>query len=98
VKKGVVPWSASGRALGMGRGEGTTKLLFSADDGRLLGAGMAGAHAGELIGEAALAIEMGADAHDIGMTVHAHPTLSETVAFAAEVAAGTVTDVMPSKR
>ncbi|MFI5321614.1 MAG: dihydrolipoyl dehydrogenase, partial [Myxococcota bacterium] len=95
LKKGVYPWSASGRALGMGRGEGTTKLLFSAADGRLLGAGMAGAHAGELIGEAALAIEMGADAHDIGLTVHAHPTLSETVAFAAEVVAGTVTDVMP---
>ena len=98
VKKGVFPWSASGRALAMGRGEGTTKLLFSEEDGRLLGAGMAGAHAGELIGEAALAIEMGADAHDLGMTVHAHPTLSETVAFAAEVAAGTITDLMPSKR
>jgi dihydrolipoamide dehydrogenase len=98
VRKGVFPWTASGRALGMGRGEGTTKLLFSADDGRLLGAGMAGAHAGELIGEATLAIEMGADAHDLGMTVHAHPTLSETVAFAAEVAAGTVTDVLPAKR
>ncbi len=98
VKKGVFPWSASGRALGMGRGDGTTKLLFAADDGRLLGAGMAGAHAGELIAEAALAIEMGADAHDIGLTIHAHPTLSETVAFAAEVAAGTATDVLPPKR
>jgi dihydrolipoamide dehydrogenase len=98
VKKGVFPWSASGRALGMGRGEGTTKLLFSVEDGRLLGAGMAGAHAGELIGEAALAIEMGADAHDIGLTVHAHPTLAETVAFAAEVAAGTATDVLPPRR
>jgi len=98
VKKGVFPWSASGRALGMGRGEGTTKLLFSAEDGRLLGAGMAGAHAGELIAEAALAIEMGADAHDLAMTVHAHPTLSETVAFAAEAAAGTVTDILPPKR
>jgi dihydrolipoamide dehydrogenase len=97
VKKGVFPWSASGRALGMGRGDGTTKLLFSADDGRLLGAGMAGAHAGELIGEAALAIEMGADAHDLGLTVHAHPTLSETVAFAAEVATGTATDVLPPR-
>jgi dihydrolipoamide dehydrogenase len=82
----------------MGRGEGTTKLLFSAEDGRLLGAGMAGAHAGELIAEAALAIEMGADAHDLAMTVHAHPTLSETVAFAAEAAAGTVTDILPPKR
>jgi dihydrolipoamide dehydrogenase len=98
VKKGVFPWTASGRALGMGRGEGTTKLLFSAEDGRLLGAGMAGAHAGELIAEATLAIELGADAHDLGLTIHAHPTLSETVAFAAEVAAGTVTDVLPSVR
>ncbi len=98
VKKAVFPWTASGRALGMGRGEGTTKLVFSAEDGRLLGAGMAGAHAGELIAEATLAIEMGADAHDVGMTIHAHPTLSETVAFAAEVAAGTVTDVLPPKR
>jgi dihydrolipoamide dehydrogenase len=98
VKKGVYPWTASGRALGMGRGEGTTKLLFAAEDGRLLGAGIAGAHAGELIAEAALAIEMGADAHDVGMTIHAHPTLSETVAFAAEAAAGTVTDILPSKR
>jgi dihydrolipoamide dehydrogenase len=98
VKKGVFPWTASGRALGMGRGDGTTKLLFSAEDGRLLGAGMAGAHAGELIAEATLAIEMGADAHDLGMTIHAHPTLSETVAFAAEVAAGTATDVLPAKK
>ncbi|HEU4428716.1 MAG TPA: FAD-dependent oxidoreductase, partial [Myxococcota bacterium] len=98
VKKGVFPWTASGRALGMGRGEGTTKLLFAAEGGRLLGAGMAGAHAGELIAEATLAIELGADAHDLGLTIHAHPTLSETVAFAAEVAAGTVTDVLPSVR
>jgi dihydrolipoamide dehydrogenase len=98
LQKGVFPWFASGRALGMGRGEGTTKLLFDAADGRLLGAGMAGAHAGELVAEAALAIEMGADMHDLGMTVHAHPTLSETVAFAAEVAAGSATDVLPPKR
>jgi dihydrolipoamide dehydrogenase len=98
VAKGVFPWSASGRALGMGRGEGVTKLLFAAADGRLLGAGMCGAHAGELLGEATLAIEMGADAHDLGLTIHAHPTLSETVAFAAEVAAGTATDVMPAKK
>jgi dihydrolipoamide dehydrogenase len=78
LRKGVFPWSASGRALGMGRGEGLTKLLFAADDGRLVGAGMVGAHAGELVAEATLAIELGADAHDIGLTVHAHPTLSET--------------------
>jgi dihydrolipoamide dehydrogenase len=98
VKKGVFPWTASGRALGMGRGEGTTKLLFSVEDGRLLGAGMAGAHAGELLGEATLAIELGADMHDLGLTIHAHPTLSETVAFAAEVAAGSATDLLPAKR
>jgi dihydrolipoamide dehydrogenase len=95
VRKAVFPWSASGRALGMGRGEGFTKLLFAEDDGRLLGAGMVGAHAGELVAEATLAIELAADAHDLGLTVHAHPTLSETVALAAEVAAGTITDLMP---
>jgi dihydrolipoamide dehydrogenase len=97
VRKAAFPWSASGRALGMGRGEGTTKLLFAEDDGRLLGAGMVGTHAGELVGEAALAIELGADAHDIGLTVHPHPTLSETVALAAELAAGTITDLMPQR-
>jgi dihydrolipoamide dehydrogenase len=97
VRKAAFPWSASGRALGMGRGEGTTKLLFAEDDGRLLGAGMVGTHAGELVGEAALAIELGADAHDIGLTVHPHPTLSETVALAAELAAGTITDLMPPR-
>jgi dihydrolipoyl dehydrogenase len=97
VKKGVFPWSASGRALGLGRGEGLTKLLFSAEDGRLLGAGLVGTHAGELIAETALAIELGADAHDIGLTVHPHPTLSETVAFAAEMAAGTITDLLPPR-
>jgi dihydrolipoamide dehydrogenase len=72
-------------------------LLFAEDDGRLLGAGMVGTHAGELVGEAALAIELGADAHDIGLTVHPHPTLSETVALAAELAAGTITDLMPQR-
>ena len=97
VRKAVFPWSASGRALGMGRGEGFTKLLFAESDGRLIGAGMVGAHAGELVAEATLAIELGADAHDLGLTVHAHPTLSETVALAAEVAAGTVTDLMPPR-
>jgi dihydrolipoamide dehydrogenase len=95
VQRAVFPWSASGRALGMGRGEGFTKLLFAEDDGRLLGAGMVGAHAGELVAEATLAIELGADAHDLGLTVHAHPTLSETVALAAELAAGSITDLMP---
>jgi dihydrolipoamide dehydrogenase len=97
VRKGVFPWSASGRALGIGRGEGLTKLLFSEEHGRLLGAGLVGTHAGELIAEASLAIELGADAHDLGLTVHPHPTLSETVAFAAEMAAGTITDLMPPR-
>jgi dihydrolipoamide dehydrogenase len=97
VQKTAFPWSASGRALGLGRGEGLTKLLFAEGDGRLLGAGMVGAHAGDLVAEATLAIELGADAHDLGLTVHAHPTLSETVAFAAEMAAGTITDLMPPR-
>jgi dihydrolipoamide dehydrogenase len=97
VQKTAFPWSASGRALGIGRGEGLTKLLFAADDGRLLGAGMVGPHAGELVAEATLAIELGADAHDISLTVHAHPTLSETVALAGEIAAGTITDLMPPR-
>jgi dihydrolipoamide dehydrogenase len=93
------PWQASGRALGIGRGEGLTKLLFARDTKRLVGAGIVGPHAGELISECALAIEMGADAEDLALTVHPHPTLSETVAFAAEVAAGTVTDLyLPRRR
>jgi dihydrolipoamide dehydrogenase len=98
VRKGVFPWAASGRALGMGRSEGMTKLLFAEDDGRLVGAGMVGKHAGDLVAEATLAIEMGADAEDLGLTIHPHPTLSETVAGAAEVVAGTVTDLPPKRR
>jgi dihydrolipoamide dehydrogenase len=97
VKKAVFPWSASGRALGLGRGEGFTKLLFAEDGGHLLGAGLVGPHAGELVAEATLAIELGADAHDLGLTVHAHPTLSETLALAAELAAGTITDLLPPR-
>jgi len=92
------PWAASGRALGMGRGEGVTKLLWDTDTGRLVGAGIVGPNAGDLISECALAIEMGADAHDIGLTIHPHPTLSETVAFAAEAYAGTLTDLYMPKR
>jgi dihydrolipoamide dehydrogenase len=92
------PWQASGRALGIGRGEGLTKLVFARDTKRLVGAGIVGPHAGELISECALAIEMGADAEDVALTVHPHPTLSETVAFAAEVAAGTVTDLYVPRR
>lgn len=92
------PWQASGRALGIGRSEGLTKLVFARDTKRLVGAGIVGPHAGELISECALAIEMGADAEDVALTVHPHPTLSETVAFAAEVAAGTVTDLYVPRR
>ncbi|MCF6180385.1 MAG: GAF domain-containing protein, partial [Geopsychrobacter sp.] len=97
-EKGVFPWAASGRSLSLGRNEGITKLLFDPESKRLLGAGMVGPGAGELIAEAALAIEMGADAEDISLTIHPHPTLSETVAMAAEAFEGTITDLyMPKK-
>jgi len=103
VKKGLFPWSASGRAIANGRDEGVTKLLF--DDspeahghGRILGGGMVGTHAGDMIGEVALAIEMGADAVDIGKTIHPHPTLGESIGMAAEVAHGSCTDVPPQRR
>ncbi len=91
--KGMFPWAASGRSLGLSREEGLTKLLFDEDSGRLIGAGMVGPQAGDLIAEAALAIEMGCDAEDISLTVHPHPTLSETVAFSAEAYDGTITDL-----
>ncbi|MDH3420222.1 MAG: FAD-dependent oxidoreductase, partial [Gammaproteobacteria bacterium] len=97
-EKGVFPWAASGRSLALGRSEGITKLLFAPDSGQLLGAGIVGTNAGDLIAEAALAIEMGCDAADIGLTIHPHPTLSETLAFAAEVAEGTITDLYMPKR
>ena len=96
--KGVFPWAASGRSLSMGRSEGVTKLLFDPDTDQLLGAGIAGPHAGDLVAEAALAIEMGADATDLGHTIHPHPTLSETVNFAAEMFEGTITDLIPPKK
>jgi dihydrolipoamide dehydrogenase len=92
------PWAASGRALGMGRSEGATKLLFAKDTKRLVGAGIVGPHAGDLISECALAIELGADAQDIALTVHPHPTLSESVGLAAEVATGTITDLYLPRR
>jgi dihydrolipoamide dehydrogenase len=99
VGKGAFPWIASGRSLALGREEGFTKLLFDPETHRVLGAGIVGTNAGDLISEVALAIEMGADAHDIGLTIHPHPTLSETVAFAAEAFEGTLTDLyMPRKR
>ena len=97
-EKGVFPWAASGRALGIGRDEGLTKLLFDPDTKRILGAGIVGPNAGELIGETLLALEMGADYEDIGLTVHPHPTLSETIGFAAEMAHGSITDLMPPKK
>ncbi|MDP9442744.1 MAG: dihydrolipoyl dehydrogenase, partial [Actinomycetota bacterium] len=96
---GVFPWAASGRALSLGRDEGMTKLVFDEATHRLIGAGMVGPNAGELIAEAALAIEMGADAGDIGMTIHPHPTLSETVGMSAEAFEGTITDLyLPKKK
>ncbi len=99
VEKAVFPWAASGRSLTLGRDEGLTKLLFDPVTRRVVGGGVVGTNAGELIAEVALAIEMGADANDIGLTVHPHPTLSETVAMAAEAFAGTLTDLyLPKKR
>ena len=98
VDKAAFPWAASGRALGIGRSEGLTKVLFDRETGRLLGAGIVGPHAGDLIAEATLAIEMGADARDIGLTIHPHPTLSETFNFAAEMVEGTITDLYLPRR
>jgi len=97
-EKAVFPWQASGRALSLGRPEGLTKLLVDPESRRVLGAGITGPSAGELIAEATLAIEMGADAEDLGLTIHAHPTLSETVMFSAEMAEGTITDLYAPKR
>ena len=98
IEKASFPWAASGRALAMNRSEGTTKLIFDKETHRLIGAGISGINAGELIAETVLAIEMGADAHDLGLTIHPHPTLSETVCFAAEVKEGTITDLYLKKR
>ena len=98
IEKAAFPWAASGRALGMGRDEGLTKLIFDGESRRLVGAGIVGPHAGDLISEAVLAIEMGADPEDVALSVHPHPTLSETVGFAAEMAAGTITDLYLPRR
>jgi dihydrolipoamide dehydrogenase len=97
-EKASFPWAASGRALSIARTEGATKLIFDKDTHRVIGAGIVGINAGELLAEAVLAIEMGADAHDLGLTIHAHPTLSETVCFAAELKEGTITDMLPPKK
>ena len=96
--KGAFPWAASGRSLSLGRDEGLTKAIFEKETGRLIGAGIVGPNAGELIAEAVLALEMGADAEDIGLTIHPHPTLSETLGFAAEMAEGSITDLMPPRK
>ena len=96
-EKASFPWSASGRALGLARPEGMTKLLFEPGTRRLLGAGVVGVNAGDLIAETVHALEMGADAEDLALTVHPHPTLSETIMFAAEMADGTITDLMPPR-
>jgi dihydrolipoamide dehydrogenase len=97
-KLGKFPWAASGRAMGIGRTEGSTKLLFDPDTDRLIGAGIVGPHAGDLIAECVLAIEMGCEAADIGLSIHPHPTLSETIAMSAEVFEGTITDLYIPRR
>ena len=97
-EKGKFPWGASGRAMTAGAAAGATKVLFDKKTGRIIGAGICGVHAGELIHEAVLALEMGADAEDISKTIHAHPTLSETFAFAAELVDGSITDILPPKK
>ena len=97
-EKGAFPWAASGRALSIAREEGMTKVLLDPKSRRILGAGIVGVNAGELIAEAVLALEMGADMHDIGLTIHPHPTLSETFNFAAEMAEGTITDLLPPRK
>ncbi len=97
-EKASFPWVASGRAGSVGRSEGATKILLDPKSRRILGAGIVGVNAGELIAEAVLALEMGADMEDIGLTIHPHPTLSETFCFAAEMAEGTITDLMPPRK
>ncbi|WP_338845534.1 dihydrolipoyl dehydrogenase [Massilia sp. W12] len=98
VEKGLFPWAASGRAVANGREEGFTKLLFDAETHRIVGGGIVGTHAGDMIGEIALAIEMGADAVDIGKTIHPHPTLGESIGMAAEVFEGVCTDLPPARK
>ncbi|MGN7870906.1 dihydrolipoyl dehydrogenase [Paracoccus sp. 22332] len=98
IGKGMFPWAASGRSLSLGRSEGITKVIFDEADDRVIGACIVGPNAGDLIAEVALAIEMGADAVDLGHTIHPHPTLSETVNFAAEMFEGTITDLIPPKK
>ncbi|MBV8465100.1 MAG: dihydrolipoyl dehydrogenase [Burkholderiales bacterium] len=98
IEKAVFPWAASGRAIANGRDEGFTKLIFDAETHRIIGGGIVGTHAGDMLGEICLAIEMGADAVDIGRTIHAHPTLGESIGLAAEVFEGSCTDLPPQKK
>jgi dihydrolipoamide dehydrogenase len=98
IEKGVFPWAASGRAVANGRAEGFTKLIFDAETKRIIGGGIVGTHAGDMIGEVAVAIEMGADAVDIGKTIHPHPTLGESIGMAAEVYKGVCTDLPPQRK
>ena len=98
IEKSVFPWAASGRAISTNRTEGMTKLIFDKKTQRIIGAGIVGTNAGELIAETVLSIEMGADAHDIGLSIHPHPTLSESVAMAAEIKEGTITDLYIKKK
>jgi dihydrolipoamide dehydrogenase len=98
VRKGLYPWTALGRAIANGRDEGFTKLLFDEATHVIVGGGIVGTHAGDMIGEIALAIEMGADAVDIGKTIHPHPTLGESIGMAAEVYEGVCTDLPPPRK
>ncbi|MEN3811889.1 dihydrolipoyl dehydrogenase [Chromobacterium piscinae] len=98
IEKGVFPWAASGRAIANGRDEGFTKLIFDAESHQIIGGGIVGPHAGDMIGEVCLAIEMGCDATDIGKTIHPHPTMGESIGMAAEVAHGTCTDLPPQRK
>ncbi|SFN17738.1 dihydrolipoamide dehydrogenase [Formivibrio citricus] len=98
ITKGVFPWAASGRAIANGRDEGFTKLIFDAENGQILGGAIVGPHAGDMIGEICLGIEMGADAIDIGKTIHPHPTMGESIGMAAEVAKGVCTDLPPQRK
>lgn len=97
-EKGAFPWAASGRSLSIGRDDGLTKALFDKESGRIIGAGIVGPNAGELIAEAVLALELGADAEDMSLTIHPHPTLSETLGFAAEIVDGSITDILPPRK
>jgi dihydrolipoamide dehydrogenase len=98
IKKGLFPWTASGRAIANGRDEGFTKLLFDEESHKIVGGGIVGTHAGDLISEIVLAVEMGADGVDIGKSIHPHPTLGESIGMAAEVYEGVCTDVPPARK